>query len=75
MDYYAKGTEDSEREDLVVVEGVFRGQFIVPWYAVECQVIHQRTMVLYKVPVDITTGDVTQIRVLTDNKITKFNIK
>ncbi len=55
--------------------GVFRGQFIVPWCAVECQVIHQRTMVLYEVQVDITTGDVTQIRVLTDNKITKFNIK
>lgn len=75
MDYYAKGTEDSDGSDLVVMEGSVQGSIYSTMVRCGVPGNPSASQSLYEVQVDITTGDVTQIRILTDNKITKFNIK
>lgn len=75
VDYYAKGTEDSDGSDLVVMEGSIQGSIYSTMVRCGVPGNPSASQPLYEVQVDITTGDVTQIRVLTDNKITKFNIK
>lgn len=75
VDYYAKGTEDSDGADLVVMEGSVQGAIYSTMVRCGVPGNPSASQPLYEVQVDITTGDVTQIRVLTDNKITKFNIK
>lgn len=75
VDYYAKGTEDSDGSDLVVMEGSIQGSIYSTMVRCGVPGNPSASQPLYEVQVDITTGDVTQIRILTDNKITKFNIK
>lgn len=75
VDYYAKGTEDSDGSDLVVMEGSIQGSIYSTMVRCGVPGNPSASQPLYEVQVDITTGDVTQIRSLTDNKITKFNIK
>lgn len=74
VEHYKKGTEDSDGDDLAVMQGSVRG--LTYSTIVRCGMpgnpsASQR---LYDVEVNMNTGEVTQTRVLTDNKVVKFNL-
>lgn len=75
VEHYKKGTEDEEGSGMTVMEGSFDNETIYST-SVRCGVpgnpyASQR---LYEVVVNAFTGDVTQTRVLTDNKVVTFNL-
>ncbi|MGN0398981.1 MAG: S8 family serine peptidase [Blautia sp.] len=73
--HYQKGTEDSDGSDLTVMEGSVNGSVYTT--SVRCGMPGNpsASQMLYEVQVNMTNGDVTQTRVLTDNKVTTFNIR
>lgn len=75
VSHYKKGTEDSDGSDLVVIQGSIQDSIYSTMVRCGMPGNPSASQTLYDVQVDIYTGDVTQIRILTDNKVTKFNIK
>lgn len=75
IEHYKKGTEDSPGEGLTVMEGDFYNDNQY-WTSVRCGVPGNASasQMLYDIIVDAATGEVTQTRVLTDNKVTIFNL-
>lgn len=75
VSHYKKGTEDSDGSDLAVMQGSIQDSIYGTMVRCGMPGNPSASQPLYDVQVDIYTGDVTQIRILTDNKVTKFNIK
>lgn len=73
--HYQKGTEDGTGDSMTVMEGSFTSDTLYSTM-VRCGVPGNLTasQVLYEVEVDAVTGEVTQTRVLTDNKVVTFNL-
>lgn len=79
VEYYSKGTEDDSGEDMIVMEGdMYEADDGNMHYftMIRCGVPgnDEATQVLYEVDVNAANGRVRQTRVLTDNKLTIFNI-
>lgn len=79
VEYYSKGTEDDSGEDMIVMEGdMYEADDGNMHYftMIRCGVPgnDEVTQVLYEVDVNAANGRVRQTRVLTDNKLTIFNI-
>ncbi len=73
--HYSQGTEDADGSELAVMEGSSNGT--VYQTSVRCGMPGNpsASQMLYEVQVNMETGEVTQTRVLTDNKVTTFNIR
>ncbi len=74
VEHYKKGTEDSDGDDLAVMQGSV-------WDSTYSTIVRcgmpgnpSASQKLYDVEVNMNTGEVTQTRVLTDNKVVKFNL-
>lgn len=74
-EHYKEGTDDAPGDELTVMEGETSGG--VYYTFVRCPVPgnpYGATQNLYEVTVDVATGEVTEIRVLTDNRKKTYNL-
>ena len=74
VEHYKKGTEDSDGDDLAVMQGSVRGSTYSTIVRCGMPGNPSASQRLYDVEVNMNTGEVTQTRVLTDNKVVKFNL-
>lgn len=75
VEHYKKGTEDENGNGMTVMEGSFDDEIFYST-SVRCGVPGNlsASQILYEVNVNSKTGEVIQKRVLTDDKIVKFNL-
>ena len=73
-EYYKQGTEDSDGADLTVMEGSVNGSVYSTMVRCAMPGNPSASQLLYEVQVDMTNGNATQTRVLTDNQVTTFNL-
>ena len=74
VEHYKKGTEDSDGDDLAVMQGSVWGSTYSTIVRCGMPGNPSASQKLYDVEVNMNTGEVTQTRVLTDNKVVKFNL-